>query len=132
MTNGEHTFYTTKSVTKQGVFYKLFNASDLSSVLEGDLSYIKLENSYIIYVKDNKLYLSNYQGQDLLHMEIPLYFTNYNGSGIKAFSIDILGNQLRVATPKANTSTHYTVEYYFDAVTYSYIRTRDNVKETIE
>ena len=57
---------------------------------------------------------------------------NYNGNGIKAFSIDVLGNQLRIATPKTNEQTHYVTEYYFDSVTYSFIRTRENVKETVE
>ena len=84
------------------------------------------------YVKDNKLYLCDFNGNSLTDVEMPLYFNNYNGNGIKAFSIDIMGNQLRIATPKTNEQTHYVTEYYFDSVTYSFIRTRENVKETVE
>ena len=43
-----------------------------------------------------------------------------------------MGNQLRIATPKTNEQTHYVTEYYFDSVTYSFIRTRENVKEIVE
>ena len=83
-------------------------------------------------MRDNKLYLSDFSGNNLLDREIPLYFNNYNGSGVKAFTVEILGNQLRIATPKTNEQTHYVTEYYFDSVTYSFIRTRENVKETVE
>lgn len=130
--SGTNTFYTTKTVNNDGVFYTLYNANTLESVLEGTASYIELHNGFIAYVRDNKLYLSDFSGNNLLDREIPLYFNNYNGSGVKAFTVEILGNQLRIATPKTNETTHYTTEYYFDSVTYSFIRTRENVKETVE
>ena len=85
-----------------------------------------------ISVKDNKLYLCDFNGNSLTDVEMPLYFNNYNGSGVQAFTVEILGNQLRIATPKTNEQTHYVTEYYFDSVTYSFIRTRENVKETVE
>ena len=130
--SGTNTFYTTKTVNNDGVFYTLYNANTLESVLEGTASYIELHNGFIAYVRDNKLYLSDFSGNNLLDREIPLYFNNYNDSGVKAFTVEILGNQLRIATPKTNETTHYTTEYYFDSVTYSFIRTRENVKETVE
>ena len=130
--SGANTFYTTKTVNNDGVFYTLYNANTLESVLDNTASYIELHNGFIAYVRDNKLYLSDFSGNNLLDREIPLYFNNYNGSGVKAFTVEILGNQLRIATPKTNETTHYTTEYYFDSVTYSFIRTRENVKETVE
>ena len=130
--SGTNTFYTTKTVNNDGVFYTLYNANTLESVLDNTASYIELHNGFIAYVRDNKLYLSDFSGNNLLDREIPLYFNNYNGSGVKAFTVEILGNQLRIATPKTNEQTHYVTEYYFDSVTYSFIRTRENVKETVE
>lgn len=130
--SGTNTFYTTKTVNNDGVFYTLYNANTLESVLDNTASYIELHNGFIAYVRDNKLYLSDFSGNNLLDREIPLYFSNYNGSGVKAFTVEILGNQLRIATPKTNEQTHYVTEYYFDSVTYSFIRTRENVKETVE
>ena len=130
--SGTNTFYTTKTVNNNGVFYTLYNANTLESVLDNTASYIELHNGFIAYVRDNKLYLSDFSGNNLLDREIPLYFNNYNGSGVKAFTVEILGNQLRIATPKTNEQTHYVTEYYFDSVTYSFIRTRENVKETVE
>lgn len=130
--SGTNTFYTTKTVNNDGVFYTLYNANTLEIVLDNTASYIELHNGFIAYVRDNKLYLSDFSGNNLLDREIPLYFNNYNGSGVKAFTVEILGNQLRIATPKTNEQTHYVTEYYFDSVTYSFIRTRENVKETVE
>ena len=129
---GTNIFYTTKNVTNTGVFYELYNANSLECILSDNISYIELHNGFILYVKDNKLYLCDFNGNSLTDVEMPLYFNNYNGNGIKAFSIDIMGNQLRIATPKTNEQTHYVTEYYFDSVTYSFIRTRENVKETVE
>ncbi len=130
--SGTNTFYTTKSISNDGIYYTLYNANTLESVLSENVSYIELHNGFIAYVRDNKLYLSDFNGNNLLDQEIVLYFNNYTGTGIKAFTIETLGNQLRIATPKTNEATHYTTEYYFDSVTYSYIRTRENVKETVE
>lgn len=130
--SGTNTFYTTKTVNNDGVFYTLYNANTLESVLDNTASYIELHNGFIAYVRDNKLYLSDFSGNNLLDREIPLYFNNYNGSGVQAFTVEILGNQLRIATPKTNEQTHYVTEYYFDSVTYSFIRTRENVKETVD
>lgn len=129
---GTNIFYTTKTVANDGVFYKLYNANSLECILSDNINFIELHNGFIAYVKENKLYLCDFSGNSLTDVEMPLYFNNYNGKGIKAFSIDTLGNQLRVATPKSNEATHYTNEYYFDSVTYSFIRTRENVKETVE
>lgn len=125
-------FYTTKIVNSAGVFYKIFNASNLEDILGDNISYIQLGNGYITYVKDNKLYLSDFTGKDLLNMEIPLYFNNYNGAGIKAFSIDEFDGKLCISTPKSADKTHYLIEYYFDSITYSFLKTRDNVRETTE
>lgn len=129
---GTNIFYTTKIVDNTGVFYKLYNANSLECILSDNISFIELHNGFIAYVKENKVYLSDFNGNNLTDVEMPIYFNNYNGTGIKAFTIDTLGNQLRVATPKSSEKTHYTTEYYFDSVTYSFIRTRDNVKETVE
>lgn len=130
--NGTNTFYTTKTISNEGIFYTLYDANTLENVLGEAVSYIELYNGFIAYVKDNKLYLTDFQGNKLIDMEIPLYFNNYNGSGVKAFTVEILGKQLRIATPKSSEATHYNTEYYFDSVTYSYIRTRENVKESVE
>ena len=132
ISNGSNTFYTTKTVSNDGVFYTLYDSKTLTSVLGESVSYIELHNNFIVYVKDSKLYLTDFNGTNLLDREIPLYFNNYNGSGVKAFTVEILGNQLRIVTPKTNENTHYNTEYYFDSVTYSFIRTRENVKETVE
>ena len=132
ISNGSNTFYTTKTVSNDGVFYTLYDSKTLTSVLGESVSYIELHNNFIVYVKDSKLYLTDFNGTNLLDREIPLYFNNYNGSGVKAFTVEILGNQLRIVTPKTNENTHYNTEYYFDSVTYSFIGTRENVKETVE
>ncbi len=130
--NGTNTFYTTKTVSNEGIFYALYDANTLANVLGEAVSYIELYNGFIAYVKDNKLYLTDFQGNKLIDTEIPLYVNNYNGSGVKAFTIEILGKQLRIATPKSNEANHLNTEYYFDSVTYSYIRTRENVKVSEE
>lgn len=130
--SGSNTFYTTKTVSNDGVFYTLYDSKTLTSVLGENVSYIELHNNFIVYVKDSKLYLTDFSGTNLLDREIPLYFNNYNGEGVKAFTVEVLGNQLRIVTPKTKEVTHYNAEYYFDSVTYSFIKTRENVKETVE
>jgi len=125
-------YYTVKVPNDTGFTYQVYNADTGASLLPEGITYVKLNTNYIIFVLDNKLYLYSYEGNDILNTEIPLYFDTYSGDGILAYNIMTMNNQLRIATPKTSDKTHYVDEYYFDTITYEFIRKRENVKETVD
>jgi len=124
-------YYTIKMAGDTGNIYQLYNEDTKESLLPEGVSYISLNLNYVTYVLNNKLYLCDYSGKDLLNTDISLYFDNYDGSGVLAYYIMIISNQLRISTPRTNESTHYVDEYYFDTITYEFIKKRDNVRETV-
>lgn len=125
-------YYTVKVPSDSGYTYQVYNASNNEALLQEEASYVKLKDTYIEFVLDNKLYLYSYEGIDLLNTEIPLYFDTYSGDGILAYSITTLKDQLKIDTPWSNENTHFVSVYYFDTVTYEFIRKIEKVKETID
>ena len=55
-----------------------------------------------------------------------------NQTRIKQYYVRIIGSTLIISTPKEQTKTHLTDEYYYDINNWTLTKTRTNVKETTE
>lgn len=113
--------------------YRLFDKDGNKTLELTDISYLDVFEKYIIYVSNNIVYVVDFNGKSLIANPIKLYLTyTRSESGIQAFYANEINNNLVISTPKTNTATHYTDEYYYNLDDFSLIKTRLNVKETLQ
>ena len=113
--------------------YLLYNQEAVNVLSKENIDDLKAYDKFLAYTNDSKLYIIDYDGVELIS-SIPLSFTPLTKyqSKVQPFTIKILGDTLIISTPKDQTLTHMTTEYYYNIGDWTLIRTRDNVKETAE
>ena len=109
--------------------YLLYNQDGVNVLSKEDIDDLKAYDKFLAYTKDEQLYIIDYDGAELISA-VKLYFTPYQ-SKVKQYILRIIGNTLVIATPKSQEATHLVDESYYNMDDWSLIKTRENVKETI-
>ena len=110
--------------------YLLYNQEGENVLVKEDIDDLKAYDKFLVYTKDQYLYLIDYDGKELIS-SIKLNFIP-NQTKIKQYYVRIIGSTLIISTPKEQTKTHLTDEYYYDINNWTLTKTRTNVKETTE
>lgn len=110
--------------------YLLYNQEGENVLVKEDIDDLKAYDKFLVYTKDQYLYLIDYDGKELIS-SIKLNFIP-NQTRIKQYYVRIIGSTLIISTPKEQTKTHLTDEYYYDINNWTLTKTRTNVKETTE
>ncbi|MBR1416448.1 MAG: hypothetical protein IJ572_01355 [Bacilli bacterium] len=108
--------------------YYLYNQDAVNVLSKDDIDDLKAYDKFLAYTKDDYLYIIDYDGKEVIS-KIKLEFT-ISYTNIKPYTIKLMGNTLIISTPKEQSATHLTTEYYYNMEDWTLIRTRDNVKET--
>ena len=129
----EKTYVSTYEDTYEGKKnYKLFN-SDGENVLNKDnIDDLVAYDNFLTYTNENKLYLIDYDGNELIS-GLPLYFPKYSETTkIKQYSIATKGKFLVITISKGTTPTHFVDEYYYNIDDLTLSNTRKDVQVTVK
>ena len=121
-------YVTNESTYKKN--YLLYNQEGENVLSKEDIDDLKAFDKFLVYTKDQYLYVIDYDGQELIS-KIRLNFVP-NQTKIKQYYVRIIGTTLVISTPREQTKSHLTDEYYYDMNTWTLTKSRENVKETID
>ena len=110
--------------------YLLYNQEGENVLTKEDIDDLKAYDKFLAYTKDQYLYIIDYDGSELIS-SIKLNFVP-NQTRVKQYYIKIIGSTLIISTPKEQTKTYLTDEYYYDMNDWSLTKTRKNVKVSAE
>lgn len=108
--------------------YLLYNQEGENVLAKNNIDDLKAYDKFLVYTNDQYLYIIDYDGKELVS-SIKLNFVQTQ-TKVKNYIIKIIGNTLVISTPKEQSKTHFTDEYYFDMNDWSLTKTRQDVKET--
>ena len=111
--------------------YKLYTQDGTAALNKDNINNLKAYDRFLTYMVDQKLYIIDYEGNQVIE-PIALLFTSYSIYGVQPYYISTENDTLIIKTPLDYSTTHLTNEYYYDLNTWALLKTRTNVKETLD